>query len=74
MPPTEGGWYDEDNDRIIWERPVLVYTYVKPQHLLQNLQHLRAFTHRLGRETNQGEVAVEFDHDFYRITTYDQEA
>jgi len=27
--------------------------------------------HRLGRETQQGEVAVEFDGRFYRITSFD---
>src|SRR5882724_1168686 len=30
MPRVRGGWYDELNRRIIWERPVVVYTYIKP--------------------------------------------
>lgn len=71
MPPAEGGWFDEDSDRIIWERPVVVYTYIKPEPFLKRLPELRVFLHRLGRDTNQGEVAVEFDGTFYRITTFD---
>jgi hypothetical protein len=71
MPPTEGGWYDEANNVTIWERPVLVYTYIKPWLFARFLPELREFLHRLGRETNQGEIVVEFDRDFYRITEYD---
>ena len=71
MPPTEGGWYDPESDVIIWERPVVVYTYIKPDLFLQHLPTLRRFLHRLGRETRQGEIAVEFDGRFYRITDYD---
>lgn len=73
MPPTEGGWYDEENQVIIWEKPVLVYTYVKPDLFLKNLKKLREFLHRMGRETKQGEIAFEFDSIFYRITQYDME-
>jgi len=71
MPPAEGGWFDAENNRIIWERPVVVYTYVKPDLFLERLSDLRVFLHRLGREANQGEVAIEFDGMFYRITNFD---
>lgn len=71
MPPAEGGWFDEENNQIIWEHPVLVYTYVKPDQFVSLLPELREFLHRLGRETTQGEVAVEFAGRFYRITDYD---
>ncbi len=69
MPPCEGGWLRED-DTIIWENPVLVYTYVKPENFEQLLPQLRDFLHRMGRETDQGEVAVEFENRFYRIHTF----
>lgn len=71
MPPTEGGWLDEENNRIIWEHPIMVYTYIKPDQFEQYLPELREFLHRMGRETNQGEIAMEFDGQFYRITKYD---
>lgn len=71
MPPTEGGWFNEETQTIIWEKPVLVYTYIKPEKFLDNLNHLREFLHRMGRQTNQGEIAIEFDGQFYRIIQYD---
>jgi hypothetical protein len=71
LPAAEGGWYDPENDTIVWENPILVYTYVKPDLFEQHLPELRRFLHRLGRETDQGEVALEFDGDFYRINQYD---
>lgn len=71
MPPAEGGWFDEERHRVIWEEPVLVYTYIKPEPFLRRLENLREFVHRLERETNQGEVVVEFDGHFYRVTSFD---
>ena len=71
MPPVRGGWYDEIHRRIVWERPIIVYTYVKPNLFLPRLRELREFLHRLGRETNQGEIAFEFDGELYRIYDYD---
>ncbi len=35
-----------------------------------NLNSLREFLHRFGRETNQGEVVFEFDGEFFRIQKY----
>ena len=72
MPPVEGGWLREDGV-IIWEQPVLVYTYIKADAFEEHLPQLRRLLHRMGRETNQGEIAVEFDRVFYRIQRYDEE-
>jgi len=30
MPPVEGGWINEDGI-IIWEHPIILYSYVKPE-------------------------------------------
>jgi len=70
MPAVEGGWMTLEK-AIIWEHPVVVYSYVKPRLFLEQLPRLHKFLHRLGRETNQGEVVVEFDGRFYRITKFD---
>lgn len=70
LPPVEGGWMNE-RGAIIWEKPVILYTYIKPDAFMVRLPDLREFLHRMGRETNQGEVAVEFDQRFYRITRFD---
>jgi len=71
MPPTEGGWLSEETGTIIWEHPVQVYSYIKPDRFLGRLGELRRFLHDLGRETDQGEVAFEFDGLFFRITELD---
>jgi hypothetical protein len=70
LPPVEGGWYDDDNGRIVWERPVILYTYVKPDVFADKLLALCEFVHRLGRETAQGEVVVEFDRQLFRIREF----
>lgn len=70
MPPVEGGWVSESGT-IVWERPVLVYTFIRPTDFRSLLPQLREFLHRLGKETRQGEVALEFDSRFYRIRKFD---
>src|SRR5947209_14541285 len=70
MPPVEGGWLN-DQGEIIWENPVLVYSFIRPELFVQSLPRLREFLHRMGRETKQGEVAFEFDGRFYRIRNFD---
>jgi hypothetical protein len=70
MPPVEGGWLNGAGE-IVWENPVLIYTFIRPAEFRGLLPELRAFLHKLGRETRQGEVAIEFDSKFYRITKFD---
>ena len=71
QPPVEGGWYDAGANRVVWERPVIVYTHVRPKPFVNSLPRLRGFLHRLGRETMQGEVALEFGDEFYRIQVFE---
>lgn len=69
--PVEGGWLNEEG-QIILEHPVIVYSFLSnPDEFVKGLPRLRAFLHRMGRETNQGEVAFEFDDFFYRIRQFD---
>jgi hypothetical protein len=70
MPPIEGGWVN-DSGVTIWENPVVVYSFVHAEKFLENLPRIREFLHRMGRETNQGEVAFEFGSEFFRIRNFD---
>jgi hypothetical protein len=70
MPPVEGAWQN-DEGAIIWENPVVVYSYIDPGVFFKNLTRVREFLHRMGRETNQGEIAFEFDGLFFRIRKFD---
>jgi hypothetical protein len=70
MPPVEGGWLSDEN-AIVWENPVVVYSFIRTDEFIANLPRIREFLHRMGRETDQGEVAFEFDGRFYRMRKYD---
>ncbi len=73
MPPVEGAWLN-DEDRMIWENPVVVYSFIRPAEFRASLPRVREFLHRMGRETNQGEIAFEFETKFYLIREYDSPA
>jgi|ERR1019366_988614 hypothetical protein len=72
MPPIEGGWVNDDGTTI-WESPIIVYSFIRVEPFIANLPKLRAFLHRMGRETDQGEVVFEFIDRFYRVRTFDAE-
>jgi hypothetical protein len=68
--PVEGGWLNEEG-KIILEHPVIVYSFVtRPDEFVKWPPRIRAFLHQMGRETNQGEVAFEFDDRFYRTNRF----
>jgi hypothetical protein len=71
LPPVEGGWLDETKGEIVWENPILIYTFIIPSKFKAKMIELRRFLHALGSQTHQGEVAFEFDGKFYRITEFD---
>jgi hypothetical protein len=73
MLPTEGVWQN-DQGELIWEHPVVVYSFIRPEHFFANLPRVREFLHRMGRETNQGEVAVEYQKQFFLIREFDSVA
>lgn len=73
MPPAEGAWRGEGGEPV-WDHPVVVYSYIKPDVFFAKLPAIREFLHRMGRETNQGEVAFEFEGEFYLISNYDSAA
>ena len=73
MPPVDGAWMNDDGT-VIRENPIVVYSYIRAAPFLAGLPRIREFLHRLGRETNQGEVAFEFEGQFFRIRQYESAA
>jgi hypothetical protein len=71
LPPCEGAWLNADNGVLIRENVVLVYTYVDPYRFGALLGRIREFMHRMGRETGQGEVVLEFADRLYKIRHFD---
>lgn len=71
FPPADGTWVGDDG-KIIWEQTTMIFCYILADGFQVQLSALREFLHRFGRETNQGEVVVEFDGGFYRIRQFDR--
>ena len=59
LPPADGTWLDDDGE-VLWEQTKTIYCYIRPDAFRAHLKQLRAFLHRFGQETKQGEVVVEF--------------
>jgi hypothetical protein len=59
----------------LWEKTVIVYTYVIPGAFRRELPNLREFLHRFGRTTNQQSVGLSLagagQSHFFRIKTFD---
>jgi hypothetical protein len=72
MPPARGKWLNEDTGRIITEEVILIHSYARTSHVNDEarIKRLASFLHRMGRETNQGEVAVVIGDVFHRIRRF----
>jgi hypothetical protein len=72
MPPAKGKWFNEESGEIITEEVVLVHSYARGSHVSdeERIRRLAEFLHRMGRETNQGEVAVVIGDVFHRIRRF----
>jgi hypothetical protein len=70
FPPVEGTWRKPDGTDL-WEQTKMIYVYVDPDKFAENLQRLRIFLHRFGRETNQGKVVFELAGLFWAIDKFD---
>jgi hypothetical protein len=70
MPPVTGAWRNPQTGTLIIEEPVVVYAYIKPENFVRRIPELAAFIRRMGRETNQGAIALEFDGDFFTVEDF----
>lgn len=70
MPPVTGAWRNPQTGALIVEEPVVVYSYVRPEPFAERLEELATFVRRMGRETNQGAVALEFDGMFFTVEDF----
>jgi hypothetical protein len=74
-PRARGVWRDDEREgELRYEEPTVVTCYADPAALTDTARsRLRAFLHRLGRETNQGEVGIVIGDKYYGITEFDSE-
>jgi len=73
MPPARGKWLNEETGQIVTESVVLVHSYARESHAKDEarITELAKFLHRMGKATNQGEVAVVIEDVFHRIRRFD---
>lgn len=72
MPPARGKWYNEETGQIISEEVILLHSYAREGDAANDgkLRQMAEFCHRMGRETNQGEVALIIDGIFHRMRSF----
>jgi hypothetical protein len=71
LPPSAGTWRPGPGEALVREQVVQAYAFATAQAIADGLPLLRAFLHRLGRETGQGEVACEIGGLLFRICDFD---
>ncbi len=65
FPRGLGVW--KDNARggnLVWDKPVIVQSYTTEEAMAEKGRQIIAFALRMGRETNQGAVALVFNDTF----------
>ena len=67
MPPIRGAWLNDQSGELVIEEPVLVYTFIQPEPFARRLNEIVRLVQEIGKETNQGQMAIEFNHTFYLI-------
>ncbi|MEW6368851.1 MAG: hypothetical protein AB1714_29835 [Acidobacteriota bacterium] len=73
FPPGRGVWRDDERGgELVFDDTVLVTSYADPMALTDEVfAELRRFVHRLGRESNQGEVGIVVGGEYYGIKDFD---
>lgn len=72
-PRARGVWRDDERGgELVFEQPTIVTCYADPEAIVEDaLTELRSFLHRLGRETNQGEVGIVIGSEYHGIVDFD---
>jgi hypothetical protein len=67
MPPIRGAWLNPESGALVIEEPILIHAFIKAQAFADRLDEIVALVRRIGHETRQGQMAVEFNQAFYLI-------
>ena len=74
MPPARGIWLNTDTQKQVREEPVIIYAYVSDNNKFSaNLSKIKAWIQTVGREGNQGQIAVEWNQTLYLINIEESE-
>ena len=58
---------------LVLDEPVVIHCYADPAEVEDEakLAGLRDFCHQMGRETNQGEIGVVVDNEYFAIRNFE---
>lgn len=72
-PRAKGVWRDDERGgELLFEENTIVQSYANPDDTNDSAySELRRFLHRLGRETNQGEIGIVVDGEYLGISEFD---
>jgi hypothetical protein len=74
-PKARGIWRDDERaGALVRDEPVLIHCYTTPEDLQDatHLAELGSFCHRLGRQTNQGEVGLVVGDEYFAIRQFEE--
>jgi hypothetical protein len=73
-PKGKGVWRDDGADgKLVFDDTTIVFSYIAKEDLTpSSLGELKAFLHRLGRDTHQGEVGMVLDGRYIGINVFDE--
>ncbi len=72
-PKAQGVWRDDDRGgALVFDEPVVIHCYTTPEDIQaeDKLRELAALCKRMGRETNQGEIGLVIDNEYFAIRDY----
>ena len=68
FPQGRGIWRDDvQGGKLLFDEPVVIHCYTSEPLLEQNMEALREFLHRMGREARQGAIGLVIDDDYLEI-------
>jgi hypothetical protein len=68
FPQGRGIWRDDaQGGKLLFDEPVVIQCYTSAHLLEQNMEALREFLHRMGREARQGAIGLVIDDDYLEI-------
>jgi hypothetical protein len=68
FPQGLGVWRDDAQDgRLLFDQPVVIQCYTSDSALEREVDSLRKFLHRMGREAKQGAIGLVVDRDYLEI-------
>ena len=70
MPPVKGAWLNPISKELIIEEPVVVYAFIDPDTFEECFDTLHDLVREIGRQTNQGSMAVEYGDTFIYVDDF----